>query len=89
MSDNLQPGDLVTAKQSRNLESVDSMVARRQGTWEWNLWIPRSSIMTIIKMPPPAPWWTPSHHLVVTVLHDGTLLEVPLINVERLSGVEQ
>ena len=89
MSDSFQPGDLVTAKQHRHLESADSMIARRPGSREWNLWIPRSSILMIVKMPPPPSWWTPSHHLVVTVLLDGQMFEVPLINVERLDGTDR
>ena len=83
----LEVGDLVTAKLSANARGTrisGSINVRRPVEKSWDLWLPRHSIMTIIKIT------IPSFHgiqTIATVLHDGELFEVFLDDVELLNGV--
>lgn len=90
MSDNLQPGDLAIIKQDDDWpawgSTTHAVTARQPGLKAWDLWIPRGSIMTIIKITKPS-----IHGLqtIATVLHDGQILEVFLSDIERMDSVTQ
>ena len=92
MNTELCPGDLVTPKQ--NVDSCrgswgstdQALNARRPGLRIWDLWIPRSSIMTIIKITTPT---VSSVSTLATVLHDGQTLEVFASELQRLDGTDR
>ena len=89
MSDNFCPGDLVTVKQDVDRcrgswgSTEQALNARRPGLRIWDLWIPRSSIMTIIKITTPT---VSGIQTLATVLHDGQTLEVFASELQRLDG---
>jgi hypothetical protein len=90
MSNNLEVGDLVTVPPlkvtTRELVETNNpaaVLARRKGTTNWTLQLPRTSVMIVAETPTVLPWAEQSY---VTVLHDGMLLEVFLIDIERVDG---
>lgn len=92
MNDNFKPGDLVTG---RGLPAAGdevgrliaaSIIARPAGSAYWTLQLPRCSIMTFAEAV------EISHHdqyRIITVLHDGRLVEIFLYDIQHLSGTEQ
>lgn len=86
MNTELCPGDLVTpACRSLLTTSAEAIIARRPGSWAWDLWLPRSSIMTIIGIAPSSMHGMPE---IVTVLRDGEMLEVFLADVQRVDWAQ-
>jgi hypothetical protein len=88
MNDNFKPGDLVTGREmDQAIASIrDSIIARPAGSEYWTLQLPRCSIMTVAEAA------EISHHdlyRIITVLHDGMLLEIFLYDIQHLSGTEQ
>lgn len=85
MNNEFHPGDLVTTL-DRGRDPATAMIARRPGSWAWDLWLPRSSIMTIIGIAPSSTYGIPE---IVTVLRDGQMLEVFTNDLKRLDGVDR
>lgn len=88
MSDSFQPGDLVTGRSAPGRPSYLSGVipARPAGGVYWILQLPLHSIMTVAEA-----MEIPHHdqHRLITVLHDGRLVEVFANDLQRLPGAEQ
>lgn len=84
MTVELRLGDLVTGSEAVAPLSIGgSMLARQAGTLYWTLRSPRCSIMTVVDTS------TDVQLGVVTVLHDGQLIELFYSNIQRLKSVEQ
>lgn len=85
MSNEFRPGDLVTTlNRGGGLHGDDAvMIARRPGSSAWDLWLPRSSIMTIIGI---APSSFHGAQDIATVLRDGQMLEVFINDLRRVEG---
>lgn len=86
MSNEFRPGDLVTTlnRGDDRLHADEAvMIARRPGSWAWDLWLPRSSIMTVIGI---APSSFHGAQDIATVLRDGQMLEVFTNDLRRVEG---
>ena len=87
---NLKAGDLATVKQAGDWpawgSTIHAVTARLPGLKAWDLWIPRGSIMTIIKITTPS---VKGLQTIATVLHDGQILEVFLSDIEIMDSVTQ
>jgi len=81
MSDNLQPGDLVTGYRGH-----DAFLVRPAGTDYWTVRLPRCCIMIVVDSPARR---NVGQSLHVTVFLDGQLLEVLLADIERLDGADR
>jgi len=86
---NFKAGDLATIKQAGDRHvwgnTADAVTARHPGSKVWDLWIPRFSIMTIIKiMTPPVQ----GLQTIATVLHNGQMLEVFASDLQSLDGAD-
>lgn len=101
MSDDFNPGDLITGRPIvdntllfadlgvdliAEANSLVSLMARPAGTVYWTLRVPRCSIMTVVE----AEAYAKAHGgRVVTALHDGQLIEVFLSDIKLLDVTEQ
>lgn len=88
MSDNLEVGDLVTVPPLKvtnwdDFTLIATIPARRKGTTNWTLQLPRTSVMTVVETPTVLPWTLEPY---VTVLLDDQLFDVFLTDVERVDG---
>lgn len=84
MTVDLDLGDLVTGSEAVAPLSIGgSMLARQAGTLYWTLRVPRCSIMTVVDVS------TDVRRGVVTVLHDGQLIELFSSSIQRMKSVEQ
>lgn len=81
MSDNLQPGDLVTG-----YRGSAAFLVRPAGTVYWTMSLPQCCVMIVVE--PPARR-SVNQPLYVTVLAEDQLLEVFLNDVERLTGEDR
>lgn len=87
MSDSFEPGDLVISRQKRRTSILgDYIVARPAGGAYWTLRLAPDSIMTVAEA---AKILYHDEQKIITVLHDGRLVEVFFHDVERLFGAEQ
>lgn len=84
MNTELCPGDLVTTLDRGGSDDA-VMIARRPGSWAWDLWLPRSSIMTIIGIAPSSIHGVAE---IVTVLRTVQALEVFTNDLKRLDSAD-
>lgn len=80
MNTELCPGDLVTGRQGLDTKIIASLAGDPDG---WDLWILRSSIMTVVKAPSELGGWSTGGLGTATVLHDNKLIEVFLHDIKR------
>lgn len=86
MSNSFQPGDLVTGRSGPDKPSyLAKLIARPAGGTYWILRLPMDSIMIVAEVV------ETSYHdkqKIVTVLHDGRLIETFANDLKRLDGAD-
>jgi len=89
MSVSFQPGDLVTGRSGPDKPGyLANLIARPAGGEYWILRISLHSIMTVAKVAEVVETSYHDKQKIVTVLHDGRLIEVFLHDLQHLDGAD-